>query len=94
MSPWSARITATSSSVGSIGTGSIGSSATPAEASAPVSPSISRSMRILNSLSVGSWRTDSAPVSRWSTSSVPSRPSFESGSVAIVNHRLKSWLRR
>ena len=31
---------------------------------------------------------------RASTSSVPSRPSGESGSVAIVNHRLKSWLRR
>ena len=30
----------------------------------------------------------------FSTSSVPSRPSFESGAVAIVNHRLKSWLRR
>ena len=32
-------------------------------------------MRILNSFSVGSWRTDSAPASRASTSSVPSRPS-------------------
>ena len=59
-----------------------------------VSPSISRSMRILNSFSVGSWRTDSAPASRASTSSVPSSPSRESGSVAIVNHRLNSWLRR
>ena len=37
---------------------------------------------------------DSAPASCASASSVPSRPSFESGSVAIVNHRLNSWLRR
>ena len=41
-----------------------GSTATPSLASALVSPSISRSMRILNSFSVGSWRIDSAPVSR------------------------------
>jgi hypothetical protein len=94
MSPWSARITATSSSDRSTGSSSRGASATPALASASVSRSISRSIRILNNLSVGSFRIDSAPVSCWSTSSVPSRPSRESGSVAIVNHRLKSWLRR
>jgi hypothetical protein len=51
-------------------------------------------MRILNILIVGSMRTDSAPASSASASSVPSRPNFESGSVAIVNQRLKSWLRR
>ena len=51
----------------------------PRSASASVSPSISRSMRILNSFSVGSWRTDSAPASRASTSSVPSRPSSRVG---------------
>ena len=73
---------------------SSGSVASPALASASVSPSISRSMRILNSFSVGSWRIDSAPVSCASTSSVPSSPSCESGSVAIVNHMLNSWLRR
>ena len=94
MSPCSARITAWSSSDSSIGSGSIGSWATPAAARSLVPFSISRSIRILNSLSVGSWRTDSAPVSSVSTSSVPCRPSFESGSVAIVNHMLKSWLRR
>jgi hypothetical protein len=51
-------------------------------------------MRILKSFSVGSSRIDSAPVSFWSTSSVPDSPSLEPGSVAIVNHMLKSWLRR
>ena len=51
-------------------------------------------MRILNSFSVGSSRIDSAPVSSWMISSVPGSPSLEPGSVAIVNHMLKSWLRR
>ena len=37
---------------------------TPADESASVPPSISRSIRILNRRSVGSWRIDSAPVSR------------------------------
>ena len=37
---------------------------------------------------------DSAPVSSWSRSSVPCRPSAESSSTAIVNHMLNSWLRR
>ena len=73
---------------------STGSTAWAALASVSVSPDISRSMRILKSLSVGSWRTDSAPVSAFRTSSVPSRPSGESGSVASVNHMLNSWLRR
>ena len=36
-------------------------------------------MRILNSLSVGSWRTDSAPASLARTSSVPSTPSRRVG---------------
>ena len=35
-------------------------------------------MRILNSLSVGSWRIDVAPVSSCMRSSVPCRPSLES----------------
>ena len=78
----------------SIGSSSSGSTAWPAADSASVPPSISRSMRILNSFSVGSWRIDSAPVRAVITSSVPSRPSFEPGSTASVNHRLKSWLRR
>ena len=65
-----------------------------AAASASVPFSISRFMLILNSFSVGSWRIDSAPVRRWSTSSVPSRPSSESGGVAIVNQRLNSCVRR
>ena len=51
-------------------------------------------MLILNIVSVGSLRIDSAPLRSFSTSSVPSTPSRESGAVAIVNHRLKSWLRR
>jgi hypothetical protein len=51
-------------------------------------------MLILNRVRVGSWRIDSAPASRLSASSVPSRPSFESGGVAIVNQRLKAWVRR
>ena len=59
----------------SIGSSSIGSIASPAVLSASVPPSISRSMRILKSLSVGSWRIDSAPVLAAMTSSVPSRPS-------------------
>ena len=59
-------------------------------ASASVSPSISRSIRILNSFSVGSCRIDSAPAIRPRTSSVPSSPSGESGSVAIVNQMLNS----
>ena len=83
-----------SSSLSSIGSSSIGSTASPAVVSASVPPSISRSMRILKSLSVGSWRIDSAPVLAAITSSVPSRPSLESGSTASVNHRLNSWLRR
>ena len=83
-----------SSSLSSIGSSSSGSTASPAALSASVPPSISRSMRILNSLSVGSWRIDSAPVRSAITSSVPSRPSAESGSTAIVNQRLKSWSRR
>ena len=83
-----------SSSDSSIGSSSIGSTASPAVDSASVPFAISRSMRILNSFSVGSSRTDSAPVRRCSTSSVPLSPSLEPGSVAIVNHRLKSWLRR
>ena len=72
----------------------MGSCATLAAARSRVPFSISRSIRILNSLSVGIWRTDSAPVSSASLASVPWSPSLESGSVAIVNHRLKSWLRR
>ena len=59
-----------------------------------VPPDMSRSMRILKSFSVGSWRIDSAPVSACSTSSVPCSPRTESSSTAIVNHMLKSWLRR
>jgi hypothetical protein len=51
-------------------------------------------MRIWNSFSVGSWRIDCAPVFAAITSSVPSSPRRESGSTAIVNHRLNSWLRR
>ena len=92
--PCVARIVSTSCSDSSIGSSSRGSTASPAAASASVPASISRSMRILNSFSVGSWRIDSAPVSACSTSSVPWSPSLEPGSVAIVNHRLKSWLRR
>ena len=84
----------TSSSVSSIGSGSSGSTAWAAADRSSVPPTISRSILILKSLRVGSWRTDSAPVSSCSTSRVPPRPSFESGSVAIVNQRLKSWLRR
>ncbi len=87
-------ITARSMSVTSIASGSIGSWATPIAARSLVPFSISRSIRILNSFSVGSWRMDSAPVSSWRMSSVPCRPSSDSGSVAIVNHMLKSWLRR
>ena len=87
-------MSATSSSETSMGSSSSGSLASAAADSASVPFSISRSMRILNSLSVGSWRIDSAPVSRAITSSVPSIPSFESFSTASVNHRLKSWLRR
>ena len=68
-----------SSSLSSIGSSSIGSAASPAALSASVPPSISRSMRILNSLSVGSWRIDSAPVRSAITSSVPSRPSLRVG---------------
>ena len=83
-----------SSSVTSIGSSSIGSAASAALASASVPPTISRSMRILKSFSVGSWRIDSAPVRSCRTSSVPCMPSFESGSTASVNQRLKSWLRR
>ncbi len=79
-----------SSSDSSIGSSSCGSAASPAVASASVPCSISRSMRILNSFSVGSCRIDCAPVSAASTSSVPSSPSFESGSTAMVNQRLKS----
>ena len=41
-----------------------------------------------------SMRIDCAPVSAASASSVPSSPSFDPGSTAIVNQRLKSWLRR
>ena len=92
--PCVARIVAMSSSDTAIGSSSIGSAASPAAASASVPPSISRSMRILNSFSVGSWRIDSAPARSAMTSSVPCSPSRESGSTAIVNHRLKSWLRR
>ena len=92
--PCVARIVAMSSSESSIGSSSSGSTAWPAADSASVPFSISRSMRILNSFSVGSSRIDSAPVSSWRTSSVPGRPSLEPGSVAIVNHMLKSWLRR
>ena len=77
------------SSIG-IASRGIGSTASTGAASASVPPSISRFMLILNIVSVGSWRIDSAPVSRFRTSSVPSRPSFESGGVAIVNQRLKS----
>ena len=87
-------MTATSSSESSIGSSSRGSTASPEVASASVPFSISRSMRILNSFSVGSWRIDSAPVFSAITSSVPCSPSSEPGSVASVNHRLKSWLRR
>ena len=87
-------MTSMSASESSIGSSSIGSTASPAVLSASVPPSISRSMRILNSFSVGSWRIDSAPVLAAITSSVPSRPSFVSGSTASVNQRLKSWLRR
>ena len=87
-------MTAMSSSDSSIGSSSIGSTASPAVLSASVPASISRSMRILKSFSVGSWRIDSAPVLAAITSSVPSRPSFESGSTASVNQRLNSWLRR
>ena len=72
---------------------SAGSSATGC-VRAVVSPSISKSILILKSLSVGSWRTEVAPASSASTFSVPSSPSRESGSTAIVNHRLNSWLRR
>ena len=92
--PCRARIRATSKS--SIGTGSRGSglTASTGAASASVPPSISRFMLILNMVTVGSWRIDSAPLRRFSASSVPSSPSFESGATAIVNQRLKSWLRR
>ena len=83
-----------SSSVTTMGSSSSGSAASPAAASASVPFSISRSMRILKSLMVGSWRIDSAPVRSAMTSSVPWRPSRESGSTAIVNQRLNSWLRR
>ena len=92
--PWVALITARSSSDSSIASGSLWSTASATAASVSVPFSISRSMRILNRRSVGSWRTDSAPVSSASTSSVPCSPSFEPGSVAIVNQRLKSWSRR
>ena len=68
MSPCSARITATSKSSYGCGSSSTGSAATAALARSSVVPSISRSMRILNSLSVGSWRTDSAPASAASAS--------------------------
>ena len=87
-------MTSTSSGVTSIGSSSSGSTASPGFESASVPPSISRSIRILNSFSVGSWRIDSAPVSAAITSSVPSSPSLESGSTASVNQRLNSWLRR
>ena len=88
------RMVATSSSESAIGSSSLGGTASPAAASESVPFSISRSMRILKSLSVGSWRIDSAPVRSWMTSSVPCSPSGESGSTPIVNHMLKSWLRR
>ena len=71
-----------------------GVAASAMEASASVPFSISRFMLILNSFRVGSWRIDSAPVSRWSTSSEPCSPSSESGGVAIVNQRLNSCVRR
>ena len=87
-------MTSMSSGESSIGSSSIGSTASPCVLSASVPASISRSMRILKSFSVGSWRIDSAPVLAAITSSVPSSPSFESGSTASVNQRLKSWLRR
>ena len=94
MSPWVARITAMSKSSYGCGSISAGSCATPSRARSSVPPSISRSMRILKSFSVGSWRIDSAPVSCCKTSSVPCSPSAESGSVASVNQMLNSWLRR
>ena len=87
-------MTSMSSVESSIGSSSIGSTASPAVFSASVPASISRSMRILKSFSVGSCRIDSAPVLAAITSSVPSRPSRLSGSTASVNQRLKSWLRR
>ena len=83
-----------SSSDSSIGSSSRGSTASPAACNASVPFSISRSMRILNSFSVGSWRIECAPVLALMTSIVPSRPSGEPGSVASVNQRLKSWSRR
>ena len=91
--PCVARMTATSSSESSIAS-ALWSTASATAASASVPFSISRSIRILNRRSVGSCRTDSAPVRRWSTPSVPSSPSAEPGSVAIVNQMLKSWSRR
>ena len=69
----------TSRSDSSIGSGSIGSCAAPGGGQVLGGPSISRLMLILNSLSVGSWRIDSAPVSSASTSSVPCRPSRDAG---------------
>ncbi len=57
-------------------------------------PSISRFMLILKRVSVGSSRIETAPVSSISASIDPFSPSFESGGVAIVNQRLKSWVRR
>ena len=89
-------MTAMSSSESSIGSGSdrVLRPRRPRRASS-VPPSISRSMLILNSLSVGSWRTDSAPVSSLrAPRACPRGRASSPGSVAIVNQRLKSWLRR
>ena len=73
---------------------SAGSTASAALASASVPPSISRSIRILNSFSVGSWRTDSAPASSARVVERALEAEREPGSVAIVNQMLNSWLRR
>ena len=77
--PCVARMTAMSRSDSSIASGSLWSTASATAASASVPFSISRSIRILNSRSVGSWRTDSAPVRRCSTSSVPVEPERRAG---------------
>ena len=93
--PWVALITARSSSDSSIASGSLWSTASATAASVSVPFSISRSMRILNSRSVGSWRTDCGAGQLGEHVERALQPRASSpGSVAIVNQRLKSWSRR